>query len=263
MQLSEPLGNPYGDVIFLQSVERHRGESRKKIELELRRAGVLETDKIKGEAEEFFDNVCSNGLRLPKEIKEVVKEDFKKWYKFYSDLKFTLFGRKTVKDSLKAYLLFGTLPKQVLPLYPCSGGDLKKLKEGREIFTKKLTKLLGGKCFSRLGWDRYIDLCIDFKKIRASFKTNLPDDVILSVWLDATPEVLKLIDEKIWALREERFKKRVKDVNGDYLWLLTRFYVIKKEEGKILKPLKELATIWNIPLRTLKRKMSFLKKIDV
>lgn len=257
----EPLGNPFDDVRALQATERHRGEAEEKIKVGLRRAGVLQTDKAKGEAKEFFDNVC-DGHHLSEKTKKIIWEDFRGAHKCLRDRRFTFYGGKSIKKELSAFVFFITAPPEILPQFAGNETDLKILREGREIFEKKTTKLLG---MSRSPFvsDEYFGLFINNpEKMRASFRDNVPDDVVLNAWKEANPKVVKLRD-KVREVNRERLKNDAKGVNLDYLSLLICFYTIKKGNGKILKSFKELASLWSIPLRRLKTKMAFLYRIDI
>jgi hypothetical protein len=261
MLWNEPLGNPFDDIRFLQNTERHRGESVLKTRRELQIAGVLQTDKIGDEVREFFGGVCNAGFEITKDEEEIVKEDFEAMYKLFQDENFTLYGRKSIKHELKAYLFFLTIPTKYLSQFDADTTDFEIIEKGREVVKKKIKKLSDPNCFP---FDNYLHFVYDSERTRASFKDNVPAEVVARAGFDAMAGVAKIL-EKIFTLNHKRTKNKVKGVNFDYLSLLMYFYIIEKNngKGKILKSQKELASIWNIPLRTLKRKMSFLYKIDI
>lgn len=259
MQWNEPLGNEFDDIRFLQTTERHRGESVIKTRRELHIAGGLQTDNAGVEVRTFVGGVCNSGFCLPEETRQTLEKDIYEIYKYLSDAGFTSYGRKSIKHEILSYLFFLNIPNEFLPQFDgLSELDKKILITGRNALKKKIRNAAGVGC----PFDNYLYFVHDSERIHASFKDNVPADVVRRAWFDAMPMVAKTA-EKIFTLNHKRTKKKVKGVNFDYLSLLMYFYIIEKKNGKILKTQKELACIWNIPLRTLKRKMSFLYKIDI
>ncbi len=103
----------------------------------------------------------------------------------------------------------------------------------------------------------------DYNRIKASFKDDVPIDGMVKVWCKNKKVDFEWndINNKLFD-SAYKLEKDGKGINMDYFCIVGRFVAIEKAGyKKLLKPYKELAGLWGIPLRTFERRMGFLKSL--
>lgn len=260
MPWNEPLGNPFDDVRFLQTTERHRGESVIKTRRELHIAGVLQTNKAKEEINEWF-NLLKKEIHIPEGLKEHFEDTVTEAYKLLADNHFTYYGKKTIKNEVMAFLTFNLAPNEIFPQIDdnLNVEDCRTLNKAHEIIFRKAAKKHG--CpFSLLPFDKHsFEAQFDYVKICQLFKEGTDKKTIKRLWYDeGTSELLKMLD-KLSSKAKERYDKGInKGINFDWLYMLSHIHTIKKKGYKILKNDKEIASILGIPYDTHRKKATFL-----
>lgn len=143
-------------------------------------------------------------------------------------------------------------------------GVFKLLSEGGKIWHKKRAKEEGVKPSVML-YDEYWYFILNVDKLFDSLQERIPErmatDILERAYKECREGWNKLYDAAGKHQSEHQY------MNMNYFHILTLFYAIEKFSRKkyeaqiLLKTREELATIWDIPLRTLKRKMKFLKDL--
>lgn len=178
---------------------------------------------------------------------------------------FFQYGGKSIKEEMSFFLFnhvmwkYGEIASNIFRDLTCE--QRRKVKEGRELYLKKLkTKTGETVCFPL--FDKHAAIVNDLDRWVQSFR--LPEDM-------SEAEKQRLISEiRLDACLEkgrELAKKQMKyekPIRGDWLTLLRELYSIKYiQEGKeFLKRDFELQKIWGIPEATWRDKINLLASID-
>ncbi|NQE45048.1 hypothetical protein C5S31_03370 [ANME-1 cluster archaeon GoMg2] len=203
-----------------------------------------------------------NGFYFPTaattDEKQIIEVDVEKTYRILSDLGCTSYGKRSVKKEIMAALFFISLPDDYLSQFHSNTTDFDVVTSGLSVLNKKAKKQVG---YLR-PFDNFWYFIHDYERISKSFKNDVSIEVRSQSLETARLKVGNLYD-RLCNENQERFLKNAKGVNADFLFILMYWYTIRKSQRGLLKPQKELAIIWNIPTRTFKRKMAFLKAIDI
>lgn len=253
------------DIKGLRGTGSHKGESEKKIQRELPMKWLfddisLQIHDAEKEVTSFLNGVGSEGFKIEKNGAGILKAEIRRHYTMLQNVGLFKFGRKSIKLNVMACLFYLAIPDVYRSQIDSNPTYLEAIKRGREAIRVKNANWAGG---TNYFFDKYQDFLFEPEKIRASFRDNVPPDVMEYVWQAVKIDTSKLY-HKISNIELERAEKKEKGVNYNYLSLLIFFYIIKKKGAKkLLKTIDEIAKIWDIPLRTFKRKIAFLHEIDV
>nr|QNO53385.1 hypothetical protein OJFPBHNK_00011 [Methanosarcinales archaeon ANME-1 ERB6] len=178
---------------------------------------------------------------------------------------FLRYGGKSIREEMRLFLLnhrmwgYGEIASNIYRHLTCE--ERRKVKEGRELYLKKLkTKTGETVCFPL--FDKHTAIVNDQDRWIRSFKS--PEEMSNAEKQRLISEIRQ--DAHIEKGRElaKKQMKYEKPIRGDWLTLLREIYSIKYiPEGKeFLKRDSELQKIWGIPRKTWKDKMKLLSTVD-
>lgn len=285
----EPLGGKPISPYELRKINpRYKGVSPQKILEDQRKLGLTsekqDYTKIDPDIECAFQNIFKRvapsfevkyiegqGRNITKKVTghEFLKEDVNRLYAWFKECGLTQRGRKRIKDDLILLLVFICSRK-----YPEIHKGLHK------FVTRKQVKAAYGIAiylldlgpnyvyFPFVSLDKHIWDFSKHEKHLLSFRTEIFHDKDLMPLLSGINETVSCFMQTLTKVYLDLVKSATrpgKKISVDWICLATHIYCFKKYQKKanvkLLKTNAELSDIWDMPPRTLNRRLNYLKRL--